>query len=178
MTGDLDIRIEGFDELQRLLKKTPEKVTRRELIKIMRRVGKPVLNEIRSELPNQTGTLKNSFRFFTKKNRDFPGVAIGPAMRGKFFAPHWYLSLYGSNVDVRPAVTNRTSRKTKTVRTERGVGRVVRIGGIYTVVYDTGNMEGNNVVEKVFARVNRQMLVSQNKSIEKYIQKTIKRLSK
>jgi len=178
MNQDFDIHVEGWDELQKMIKRVPERVRVREIRKIMRRVGKPIQRQIINELPDRTGRLRDSIRFWSKKNPDFPGVSLGPAMRGKFYAPHWYLYLYGANNNPRPAVTKRTSYKTRTIKNSNGTGRIVKIGGLFAVIYDTGTMKGNNVVEKVFFRMERRVLYNQNKELAKYVQRTINKMKK
>lgn len=91
--------IEGFEELNRKLKKLPDRVKRTEVLKIFRRVAKPVEKAYSEELPVGTvdkkrfgtvypkGTLSKSVKSETvpaSKAGGNPSIAVRPGKKGKF----------------------------------------------------------------------------------------------
>lgn len=118
-------KVEGFQELNRKLKKLDDRVTRREVLKLQRRLAKPIIQAYSSNLPEGTrdkerfgttypaGTLKRSVKADTvpiRASGGNPAIAIRPGKKGK--ADSWYKFMVipkGS----KPGSINRGSRKGK-----------------------------------------------------------------
>ena len=96
-------QIEGFPELNRKLKQLPDRVKRTEVLKIFRRLAKPLVKAYSQALPVGTrdkkrfgstyvkGTLAKSVKVDTVpagKSGGNPSVAIRPGKKGKFDS--WY----------------------------------------------------------------------------------------
>ena len=94
----MDIDVKGFAELNRKLKKLDDKMTRREVLKIQRKIAKPFVRAYRDELPqsNRTkkrfgtsyppGNLKKSVSKETVPARKVggnPQVVVRPSTKGK-----------------------------------------------------------------------------------------------
>lgn len=95
--------VEGFDRLNERLKELPDKIKRREVLKIFKRLAKPVIKVYAEELPvgkrdkkrfGNTyikGTLSKSIKAVTvpkSKSGGNPAIAIRPAKKGKY--DPWY----------------------------------------------------------------------------------------
>lgn len=161
----LDVtQIEGFEELNRKLKTLPDRVTRREVLKLQRRLAKPIIQKYSGNLPEGNidkkrfgttypgGTLKKSVKIDTvpiRASGGNPAIAIRPGKKGKWDA--WYRFMVipkGSS----PGSVNRGSRAGK-----------------------------NTVIDKARDKTILEMSTIPKKYIEetaKYIQKQINRLSK
>lgn len=104
--------IQGFDELQRRLKRAPDKVKRRELLKIIRVQTRPTIQAARQRAPISSephsrysggvevrtydpGNLRRSIGNITSKNRKYPNILVGP----KAGAKKKYDGFYGHFVE-------------------------------------------------------------------------------
>jgi hypothetical protein len=79
-------QVEGFDQLNEKLKRLDDKVKRSEIIKIQRRVAKPLEKAYAEALPKKSGTLAKSVS--TKavpksKTGGNPSIVIRPGKKGK-----------------------------------------------------------------------------------------------
>lgn len=101
-TSDQIFEIEGFDELNRKLKQLPDRVKRREVLKIFRRLSKPIQQAYRQNLPKgtkphtrytkgggqttyQPGNLAESVNAQTvslKYSDGNPSIAVRPSKKG------------------------------------------------------------------------------------------------
>lgn len=96
-------KIEGFEELNKRLKQLDDRVTRREILKIQRRIAKPIVKTYSDLLPKGTvdvkrygttypaGTLSKSVKVDTvpiRKSGGNPAIAIRPSKKGKYDS--WY----------------------------------------------------------------------------------------
>lgn len=156
--------VEGFEELNRKLKKLDDRVTRREILKIQRRLAKPIIEKYKKELPVGTrdkerfgsvypaGTLGKSVKADTvpaRKSDGNPAIAVRPSKKGKWDS--WYKFM------VIP-------KGTKTGSTGRGSRK-----GINTVV----EAARDRVLNMLGPQTQKEAL---DKTAD-YIQKQIKRLS-
>lgn len=97
------IEIEGFKELNQKLKKLPDKVKRTEVLKIFRRLARPVIRAYASKLPvgkkdkerfgkiYPKGTLAKSVKAETvpaRKSGGNPSIAVRPGKKGIYDS--WY----------------------------------------------------------------------------------------
>ena len=79
-------KVEGFEELNRKLKLLPERVKRTEVLKIQRRLAKPIIEKYKNELPADSGTLGRSVKADTvpaRKADGNPAIAVRPSKKGK-----------------------------------------------------------------------------------------------
>lgn len=104
MSNQVDVfQVEGFEELNRKLKQLPDKVKRTEVLKIFRRLAKPIEQAYAAELPvgikdkkrfgslYPKGTLSKSVKTETVSSRRAggnPSIAIRPGKKGKYDS--WY----------------------------------------------------------------------------------------
>lgn len=83
----LDItEVRGFDNLNRKLKKLTDRVKRTEVLKVMRRLARPVVSAYRQNLPKDSGTLQRSVAVKTipgRKTNGNPAVAVVPGKSGR-----------------------------------------------------------------------------------------------
>ncbi len=92
--------IEGFDKLQRELKRADDKVKRRELLKLIRSTTRPTIQAARSRAPISSepherysggqvvrtydpGNLRRSIGNITSKSRQYPSILVGPRAGAK-----------------------------------------------------------------------------------------------
>lgn len=78
--------IEGFTQLNAKLKRLDDKVTRREVLKIFRRLARPVVLKYRANLPKESGTLAKSVQVRAVRSRftgGNPVIAINPGKSGR-----------------------------------------------------------------------------------------------
>lgn len=88
-----DIKIDGADELLRLLKGLPGKVERNVVNRSLRAGGKIVLTQARYKAPKLTGTLRKSLalRAIKRKGRGRRKGSIGVQVTTQGKAPHAHL---------------------------------------------------------------------------------------
>jgi len=83
----LDVtQVEGFDKLNQKLKRLRDSVTRREVLKLMRRLSRPLVLAYRQVLPKQSGTLSRSVAVRTvpgRRSGGNPAIAIAPGRSGR-----------------------------------------------------------------------------------------------
>jgi len=155
-------KVEGFDELNRKLKTLDDRTKRREVLKIQRRLAKPIIEKYSANLPQGSrdkkrfgnvypaGTLKKSVKADTvplRASGGNPAIAIRPGKKGRFDS--WYKFM------VIPAGTKtgsnrRGSRKGKNTVVSQARDKTLSMG---------------NIEQKYLDKT------------AKYIQKQIKRLS-
>lgn len=93
------IEVDGFKELNKKLKQLPDKVKRTEVLKIFRRLARPIVRAYASKLPQgkrdkerfgktyPKGTLAKSVKAETvpaRKSNGNPALAIRPAKKGRY----------------------------------------------------------------------------------------------
>lgn len=89
--------LEGFDELQRKLKKLPDKIKRREVVKILRRAARDTVKEARSQAPKskkahvfrggkrfEPGNLRKSIGVQVARKSRNPMIFVKPRSSGKY----------------------------------------------------------------------------------------------
>lgn len=79
-------KVEGFNELNEKLKQLSDKVKRKEVLAIQRKIAEPVRRAFMDNLPKRTGTLGKSVAvkaISEKKTKGNPVIAIAPGKRGK-----------------------------------------------------------------------------------------------
>lgn len=104
-------RIEGFAELNRKLKRLDDSVKRKEVLGLLRKLGRPAVLAYRGQLPEASGTIKRSVGIKTvprRKSGGNPAVAIAPGRRGKHDAYYRHMIIRKGD---RPGSTRRGSRK-------------------------------------------------------------------
>ena len=76
--------VKGFEELQQQLKRLPDKVKRKEVVRILRRASRDTVKEARRQAPKDTGVGAKSIRFEALRRSKNPGGIVGPRSRGKY----------------------------------------------------------------------------------------------
>lgn len=145
--------VEGFDQLNFRLKKLDDRVKRSEVIKLQRRLAKPIEKAYAEELPKRSGTLSKSVGIKAvprSKTGGNPAIVIRPGKKGKNDGYYQFMVVEKGS---RPGSTKPGSRK-----------------GLNTVVESARN--------RALGRVGAK---AQKEAVEKtaqYVQKQIDRLSK
>lgn len=86
--------VRGFDELNRNLKRLNDRVKRSEIIKLMRRLARPVVAKYRSELPRDKGTLRGSVgvrSLSSRRSGGNPVISVRPGKRGRYDAYYQFM---------------------------------------------------------------------------------------
>jgi len=160
--------ITGFDELQKQIKRLPDKIKRREILKILRRSARSTIQASRQEAPQSNrkgkstpvGNLKKSIKAATMRRSSVPMIVVGPRSSGKYDG--WYGRLFvipGHNI-------------------YRGGFRRSRKGNRkFNDANRAGVVPPNPFMERGFARTGGRVAKTAVKSTERYIQKQIDRLS-
>lgn len=79
------VEIEGFNQLNKKLKRLDDKVTRREVLKLQKRWAKPVVKAYSNALPKKSGTLARSVKAATVPARKVggnPSIVVRPGKKG------------------------------------------------------------------------------------------------
>ena len=160
----MDIDVKGFSELNRKLKKLDDKMTRREVLKIQRKLAKPLVRVYRDELPLSNRVIKNSeSNYKAGKLKESVSVETVPARK------------VGGN----PQVVVRPSTKGKKNGYYRNM--VVAKGTEIGSNKRGSRKQINTVVDKARDRVvsqrNSSTTAKYEKQMQKFIQKKIDKLS-
>lgn len=83
--------IQGFAEFERQLKRLPEKQKRSEILKVLRKVTRPLIQAARANINDHTGNLSRSIGNITGKSREYPNILVGPRAKGKNRGQHGHL---------------------------------------------------------------------------------------
>lgn len=161
----MEVKVEGFDELVNKIHKLDDRMTRREVLKIQRKLATPIVTAYRNELP-ESGRSKKRF-----------GTVYPSGTLKKSVAKE---TVPASKVGGNPQIVVRPSTKGKkqgyyrhmVVRKEENIGSTKR-----------GSRKGkNNVVkmirDKVYGMMKTPLTSAYQKNMTKYVQKQIDRLSK
>lgn len=103
--------IEGFDELNKKLKQLDDRVKRKEVLAIQRRIAKPVQKAYAGNLPRRKGTLSESVAIKTvsaRRSGGNPAIQVIPGRRGRHDAYYKFMVIRKGD---RPGSTARGSRK-------------------------------------------------------------------
>lgn len=144
--------IEGFERLNAKLKRLPDSVKRREVLKIMRRQAKPVQKAYAANLPVDEGTLSRSVAIKTvsaRRSGGNPAIQVMPGRRGRNDAYYQFMVIRKGD---RPGSRARGSRK-----------------GLNTVVPDARNRTLSQIESGAVRGVERD--------VANYVQKQIDRLA-
>lgn len=79
-------QVEGFAELNQNLKRLNDRVKRTEVLKLMRKLARPVVLQYRSQLPIKSGTLRRSTAVRTLPSRRTGGnpvLSVAPGKSGR-----------------------------------------------------------------------------------------------
>ena len=146
-------QVEGFEELNRKLKKLEDSVKRREVLGIQRKLAAPVRRAYAANLPVRTGNLSRSVAVRTVPRRysgGNPVISVLPGKRGKNDGFYKFMVIPKGS---KPGSRKRGSRRTM-----------------------------NNVVtkarDKTLTQKENGLVQSSEKAVQKYMQKKIDRLSR
>lgn len=151
--------VKGFKELQQQLKTLPDKVKRKQVVKILRRASRDTVKEARRQAPKDTGVGAKSIRFEALRRSKNPGGIVGPRSRGKYDG--WYMRQFvipGHNIYRRGFKRNRRGNR---VYNARGARKQVA---------------ANPFMERAYEVTRGRVLQSSVPALEKYIQQQINRL--
>lgn len=161
----MEVEVKGFDELVKKIHKLDDRMTRREVLKIQRKMATPMVTAFRNELP-ESGRSKKRF-----------GTVYPSGTLKKSVAKE---TVPASKVGGNPQIVVRPSTKGKKGGYYRFM--VVRKG---TVLGSNkrGSRKGKNTVvqqarDKVYAMLGTPLTDRYQKNVTKYVQKQIDRLSK
>ena len=89
--------VKGFDQLQKKLKSLPDKVKKKEVVRVLRKSAKDTISAARREAPQskkphtlkggkviQPGNTKKSIKFQVMRRAKNPGGIVGPRSLGKY----------------------------------------------------------------------------------------------
>lgn len=145
-------QIEGFDVLNKKLKRLEDSVKRREVLSLQKKLAAPVRKRYGDNMPVASGTLSKSVSVRTipsRKSGGNPAIAVVPGKRGKNNAYYKFM--------VIPKGSSPGSRK-------RGSRRALN-----TVVTLARN--------RTLSQMENGLVASSEKEVQKYLQKKIDRLS-
>jgi len=154
--------ITGFNQLQLQLKRLPDKVKKRELVKILGQVANPTLKVMRQKTPVSTGMNKG----YARKKRQI----------GKTVIASTYTPGYGKKT-IAKATMRRTGNAVVMVGPRSRKGK----DGYYLrqwVIPGTKYFEGNNFVAASYKQTKGLVTADAEVRVAKYVQKQINRLSK
>ena len=77
MSKPVQIKLEGFKELNEALKQMPSKVALSVVRRSMRKAAQPILQKARELAPEDTGRLKHFLAMGSKKRRDVMLIEVG-----------------------------------------------------------------------------------------------------
>lgn len=145
-------QVEGFDVLNKKLKKLEDSVKRREVLGIQRKLAAPVRRAYAANLPQRTGNLSRSVAVRTvprRKSAGNPAIAVVPGKRGKNDGFYKFMVIPKGS---RPGSRKRGSRKT-----------------LNTVV--------GKARDRTLTQMENGLIDKSEKAVQKYLQKKIDRLS-
>lgn len=165
MSDGLNIKVEGFKELELLIKRLPDKITKNEVNKVLNQIAHPLFKMMQSLVPRSTGFKYNNGKAYRIKKRQLGKTIIQPI----------YTPGYG-----RKTIAKKKLRKSKNPLIS--VGPHTRKGkdGYYLrqwLIPGTVHFKGNDFIEKARRATEGAMLPDAEKRISKYIQKQIDRLN-
>ena len=152
------IKVEGFDELKRKIKKLDDSVKRREIIKIQKKVAKPLVEKAKLEAPEgPTGNLVDSIGIVVGRSKVYPNIYVTARVKGgnKGKGNHAHLVHEGT-----------------TLRRRKGRGKKNRSKG------STGVMPSNPFLIRAFNSARSGLIANYEKEIAGHIKRQIKKLSK
>jgi hypothetical protein len=135
------LEVEGFEELNKQLKKLDDKVTRREVLKIQRQIAKPITEAYNRSMPVGTRTHAKNGKVYTPGNlRDSvapetvpaskvggnPSVVVRPSTKGK---KDGYYRFMVVKKDTEVGSGKRGSRKGKNTVVEEARNKALAIKG-------------------------------------------------
>lgn len=145
------IKVDGFDELQRQIKKLPDSLKRTELIRIQKKVAKPLVEKTKLTAPEgPTGNLVDSIGTVTGRSKKNPNIYVVPRVKGRF---------------------KRKGRHANFVHEGTAFRR--KKGGA-----PTGSMPKNAFMQRAYDATKSGLIRNYEKDIAKYIQRRINKLSK
>lgn len=157
------MEIKGFKELERKIKELPEKVKRKEVIKILRTSAKPTLRAAKNEVPVASGNLKKSLGIIVGKkgrSKENPTIYVGPRSGGRLKYDGWYGAIVHGGRNVY-----RRGFKRRHVRSKQNANAAVKF------------IPGNPYMDRAYNQTKGQVTKETEKSVAKAIQRQIDKLS-
>ena len=146
-------QIEGFDELNKKLKKLDDSVKRKEILGLQRKLAKPIQRRYAAALPNDEGTLSGSVAIKTVSSRRSggnPSIVVRPGKRGRFDAYYKFMVI---RKGARPGSNVRGSRKGLNTVVKRARDRT--LSTMQTVVTKEAEIKAAALVQKKINRLSK-----------------------
>lgn len=140
--------VEGFEQLNAKLKQLPDRIKRKEVLAIQRRLAEPIRKAYGENLPKSSGTLSKSVAVKSvsiRKSGGNPAIQVVPGKRGKNDGYYKFMVIRKGD---RPGSTERNSRK-----------------GLNTVVTEARN--------RTLAKFGDSVAKDAEGTVAKYVQKKI-----
>lgn len=87
--------IEGYDAFLKEVQQLPDRLKRRETLKLLRRVTKPTIMAAKANVRSRSGRLERSIGNITGKSKTYPNVLVGPRVKGNHAGFHGHLVEFG-----------------------------------------------------------------------------------
>lgn len=122
-TGKTEITFKGDESLEKILEKLPLKVSRKPVIKALKKGANPVKRAIKQSAPVDSGEMKKAVGVKAGKSKEYPNIKVGFKTGGGNM-PHWskaYWQNYGTLENRAPGHEFKESRKQKTRHWKGGI---------------------------------------------------------
>jgi len=165
VSDSFSIKIEGFDELNALIKKLPDKVKKNEVNKVLNQAVDPLFKKMRQFTPVSSGVIKTKSGHYKIKKR-----RVGKTLIAEKYTPG-----YGK-ITIAKKKMNRSRNPLISVGPHSRKGK----DGFYLrqfVIPGTVHFAGNNFIERAYIATQGVIIPAAEKKIARYIQKQIDRLS-
>jgi len=161
MPKDL-FQMQGFEQLQAKIKKLPDKVKKKEMLKVLGQVANPTKDAAKRYAPFKSGTLKDSIGKIKGKKglgKENAVLYVGPRSKGKWKGWYGHIIEYGHNSIYRKGF--KRNRKGNVKYNSTGSQRFVK---------------ANPFMKKAFEQTKGKVTADAEKRVARYIQKQINKL--
>ena len=167
------IEIKGFAELEAKIKQLPDKVKKREMLKILGQVANPTLAASQNQVPLGTGVIKVDGKSYKRKNRQ---VGKKPKKYNNPYEPGTLKKSLGKITGKRGL-----GRENAVIYVAPRAGKNKKFDGFYGkfVTFAGGkNTKKNDFMNRAYEQTKGGVTANAEVKVTKYIQKQIDRLSK
>lgn len=144
-------QIEGFEALNKKLKRLTDDVKRREVLALQRKLAAPVRRAYAANLPKDSGNLQGSVAVRTiprRKTGGNPAVAVLPSKRGRYDGYYKFMVIPKGST---PGSRKRGSRKTLNNVVPNARNRT--LGQMESGLVDSAEREAAKLVQKKIDRL-------------------------
>jgi HK97 gp10 family phage protein len=112
MAQDIDIKLLGQKELEQILKKLPDKLTRKFVLASWRKSAKPIINAAKNNIKGYSKSIASTIGNITGRSKKYPTIYVGPrAKAGKNKDKAWLATI----IEYGASGTKTKSSKTKRI---------------------------------------------------------------